>query len=154
MNVVHTFARSNLFAFEVSHFDGAPIAEVRLVAETLGKEAKFCFMPPVKAEEAGAEAYHVHGVRTFSLDSMDELAKIMRATNDATDLELCVRLRVSSEHSELSLASKFGAELGETRELLMATRQAADPLGTCFHVGSQAMSPLAYNDHIKAVRAA
>src|SRR3546814_13888275 len=87
---------------------------------TLGNEAKLCFMHPVKAEEAVAEAYHVHGVRTFSLDSMDGLAKIMRATNDATDLELCVRLRVSSEHSELSLASKFGAELGETRELLLA----------------------------------
>src|SRR3546814_10543112 len=96
-------------------------------------------MHPVKAEEAVAEAYHVHGVRTFPLDTMDELEKIMRATSDATDLELCVRLRVSSEHSELSLASKFGAELPETSELLMATRQAADAIGICFHVGSPAM---------------
>src|SRR3546814_10876903 len=121
---------------------------------TLGNEVKLCFMHPVKAEEAVAEAYHVHGVRTFSLDSMDELAKIMRATNDATDLELCVRLRMSSEHSELSLASKFGAELGDTRELLMATRQAADALAICFHVGSQAMSPQASSDAIERVRAA
>ncbi|MBV2150223.1 type III PLP-dependent enzyme [Sphingobium sp. AS12] len=137
----------------ISHFDVASIAEVRLVAETL-PDAKLCFMHPVKAEEAIAEAYAVHGVRTFSLDTIDELEKIMRATNDATDLELCVRLRVSSEHSELSLASKFGAELGETRELLMATRQAADALGICFHVGSQAMSPQAYSDAIERVRAA
>ncbi|MBU1464532.1 MAG: type III PLP-dependent enzyme, partial [Alphaproteobacteria bacterium] len=137
----------------ISHFDVASIAEVRLVAETL-PDAKLCFMHPVKAEEAIAEAYAVHGVRTFSLDTIDELEKIMRATNGATDLELCVRLRVSSEHSELSLASKFGAELGETRELLMATRQAADALGICFHVGSQAMSPQAYSDAIERVRAA
>ena len=147
-----------LFASGITHFDVASIAEVRLVAETLADsepgEAKLCFMHPVKAEEAIAEAYHVHGVRTFSLDTLDELAKIMRATNEATDLELCVRLRVSSEHSELSLASKFGAELGETRELLMATRQAADALGICFHVGSQAMSPQAYSDAIERVRAA
>jgi ornithine decarboxylase len=144
-----------LFASGITHFDVASIAEVRLVAETLaGEQAKLCFMHPVKAEEAIAEAYHVHGVRTFSLDSIDELEKIMRATGDATDLELCVRLRVSSEHSELSLASKFGAELGETRELLMATRQAADALGICFHVGSQAMSPQAYSDAIERVRAA
>ncbi|WP_176591075.1 type III PLP-dependent enzyme [Sphingobium sp. EM0848] len=147
-----------LFASGITHFDVASIAEVRLVAETLANaeqgQAKLCFMHPVKAEEAIAEAYHVHGVRTFSLDTLDELAKIMRATNDATDLELCVRLRVSSEHSELSLASKFGAELGETRELLMATRQAADALGICFHVGSQAMSPQAYSDAIERVRAA
>ena len=135
-----------LFASGITHFDVASIAEVRLVAEALAGQdgAKLCFMHPVKAEEAIAEAYHVHGVRTFSLDTIDELEKIMRATGDATDLELCVRLRVSSEHSELSLASKFGAELGETRELLMATRQAADALGICFHVGSQAMKPTAW----------
>ena len=145
-----------LFACGITHFDVASIAEVRLVAETLAgqDQAKLCFMHPVKAEEAIAEAYHAHGVRTFSLDTMDELEKIMRATGDATDLELCVRLRVSSEHSELSLASKFGADLSETRELLMATRQAADALGICFHVGSQAMSPQAYSDAIERVRAA
>ncbi|BBC99809.1 MULTISPECIES: type III PLP-dependent enzyme [Sphingobium] len=145
-----------LFASGITHFDVASIAEVRLVAETLAGEegVKLCFMHPVKAEEAIAQAYHDYGVRTFSLDTIDELEKIMRATGDATDLELCVRLRVSSEHSELSLASKFGAELGETRELLMATRQAADALGICFHVGSQAMSPQAYSDAIERVRAA
>lgn len=142
-----------LWASGITHYDVASIAEVRLVAETL-PDAKLCFMHPVKAEEAIAEAYHVHGVRTFSLDTIDELEKILRATGNATDLELCVRLRVSSEHSELSLASKFGAELGETRELLMATRQAADALGICFHVGSQAMSPQAYSDAIERVRAA
>ena len=49
-------------------------------------------MHPVKAEEAIAEAYFEHGVRTFSLDSMEELEKIVRATVDdgvaATDLTL------------------------------------------------------------------
>lgn len=137
----------------VTHFDVASIAEVRLVAETV-PGAKLCFMHPVKAEEAIAEAYHVHGVRTFSLDTVEELHKIMRATGDAEDLELCVRLRVSSEHSELSLASKFGAELGDVRELLMETRQAADALGICFHVGSQAMTPHAYTQALERVRAA
>ncbi|GLT02534.1 ornithine decarboxylase [Sphingobium jiangsuense] len=142
-----------LWASGITHYDVASIAEVRLVAETL-PEAKLCFMHPVKAEEAIAEAYHRYGVRTFSLDTMEELTKIMRATGNATDLELCVRLRVSSEHSELSLASKFGAELGEVKELLMATRQAADALGICFHVGSQAMTPHAYTQALERVRAA
>ena len=142
-----------LWGSGITHYDVASIVEVRLVAETL-PEAKLCFMHPVKAEEAIAEAYHVHGVRTFSLDTMEELEKIVRATNGATDLELCVRLRVSSEHAELSLASKFGAELGDVRELLMATRQVADALGICFHVGSQAMSPHAYTQAIERVRTA
>jgi ornithine decarboxylase len=137
----------------ITHYDVASIAEVRLVAETL-PDATLCFMHPVKAEEAIAEAYHQHRVRTFSLDTMDELEKILRATDNASDLNLCVRLRVSSDHSKLSLASKFGAEPGETKALLFAARQAADALGICFHVGSQAMSPAAYAEAMTRVRAA
>ena len=137
----------------ITHYDVASIAEVRLVARTL-PEATLCFMHPVKAEEAIAEAYFTHGVRTFSLDSHEELDKIVRATKGATDLTLCVRLRVSSDHSKLSLASKFGVDLADAASLLMATRQVADALGICFHVGSQAMSPQAYSDALARVRAA
>lgn len=137
----------------ISHFDVASLAEVKLVSEN-APEATLCFMHPVKAEEAIREAYQDYGVRTFSLDSMDELEKIVRATNGATDLTLCVRLRVSSEHSKLSLASKFGADPSEVRELLIATRQVADALGICFHVGSQAMTPSAYVEALERVRAA
>jgi ornithine decarboxylase len=137
----------------VTHYDVASIAEVRLLSETL-PDATLCFMHPVKAEEAIEEAYFEHGVRTFSLDTMEELEKIVRATNGASDLNLCVRLRVSSDHSKLSLASKFGAEPGETKALLFAARQAADALGICFHVGSQAMTPAAYAEAMERVRAA
>jgi ornithine decarboxylase len=137
----------------VTHYDVASIAEVRLVSRTLPK-ATLCFMHPVKAEEAIAQAYFLHGVRVFSLDSIEELEKIQHATRNASDLTLCVRLRVSSEHSKLSLASKFGAAPGETKELLFRARQAADALGICFHVGSQAMTPQAYADAMERVRAA
>jgi ornithine decarboxylase len=136
----------------VTHYDVASLAEVRLVADTL-PEAVLCFMHPVKAEEAIAEAYAL-GVRTFSLDTIEELEKIVRATGGAQDLNLCVRIRVSSDHSKLSLASKFGAEPHEIKELLMAARQAADALGICFHVGSQAMTPAAYAEAMERVRAA
>ena len=142
----------------ITHYDVASIAEVRLVAETL-PEAVLCFMHPVKAEEAIAEAYFQHKVRTFSLDTMDELEKIVRATTSpegvlATDLNLLVRIRVSSEHAKLSLAAKFGAEPHEMKALLFAARQVADALGICFHVGSQAMSPSAFSEAMERVRAA
>ncbi|WP_307118646.1 type III PLP-dependent enzyme [Sphingomonas kyeonggiensis] len=141
----------------ITTYDVASIGEVRLVARTL-PEATLCFMHPVKAEEAIEEAYFTHGVRTFSLDSLEELEKIVRATSrdgvPASDLTLCVRLRVSSEHSKLSLASKFGAGPGEAAKLLFETRQVADALGICFHVGSQAMSPDAYANAMERVRAA
>jgi ornithine decarboxylase len=135
----------------ITHFDVASIAEVRLVANT-APEATLCFMHPVKAEEAIREAYFIHGVRTFSLDSLEELEKIMRATNDAADLTLCVRLRVANDHAKLSLGAKFGAAPDETKALLFAARQAADALGICFHVGSQTMSPSAYVQALGRVR--
>jgi ornithine decarboxylase len=142
----------------ITHYDVASIAEVRLVRATL-PEAVLCFMHPVKPAAAIAEAYKVHGVRTFSLDTHEELDKIVAATADddgepAADLRLCVRLRVSSEYSELSLASKFGIDLADAAPLLQATRQVADWLGICFHVGSQAMTPFAYVQALERVRAA
>jgi len=137
----------------VTHYDVASIGEVRMARRALPL-ATLCFMHPVKAEEAIEEAYFVHGVRTFSLDTMDELEKIVRATRGAQDLNLCVRIRVSSDHSKLSLAAKFGAEPEDVADLLVATRQAADALGICFHVGSQAMTPAAYAEAMERVRAA
>lgn len=142
----------------VTHYDVASIAEVRLVRAVL-PEAVLCFMHPVKAKGAIAEAYKLHGVRVFSLDSHEELAKIVEATTSesgqpAQDLSLCVRLRVSSDYSELSLASKFGIDLADAAPLLQATRQVADALGVCFHVGSQAMTPFAFVQAMERVRAA
>ena len=141
----------------VTHYDVASISEVRLVHETL-PDAMLCFMHPVKAEEAIAEAYFEHGVKTFSLDTVDELEKIVRATSvdgvAASDLNLLVRIRVSSDHAKLSLASKFGADPRDISGILMAARQAADALGICFHVGSQAMTPAAYAEAMACVREA
>jgi ornithine decarboxylase len=141
----------------VTHYDVASIGEVRMVHEVL-PQAVLCFMHPVKAEEAIAEAYFEHGVRTFSLDTIEELDKIVRATSTdgvaATDLNLLVRIRVSSEHAKLSLASKFGADPRDISALLVAARQAADALGICFHVGSQAMTPAAFAEAMSRVREA
>lgn len=137
----------------VNHFDVASITEVRLVRSML-PEATLCYMHPVKPAEAIAEAYFEHGVRAFSLDCHEELEKIMEATGHAKDLTLCVRLRVSSGHSKLSLASKFGVSQEEAPSLLLAARQVADSLGVCFHVGSQSMSPQAYADALAIARTA
>ncbi len=143
----------------ITHYDVASVAEVRMARAAL-PDATLCFMHPVKTPSAIVEAYRDHGVRVFSLDSIEELEKISEATTVANggvlpeDLTLCVRLRVSSEGSELSLASKFGCDLTGAGELLQATRQVADSLGVCFHVGSQSMSPHAYVQALERVRAA
>lgn len=134
-------------------FDVASIDEARLV-RSLAPQAMIGFMHPIKAPEAIREAYFRLGVRTFSLDSLEELDKLLMATGNARDLTLCVRIAVPNTLSRISLASKFGAAEEEAAELLQRCRQATARLGVCFHVGSQAMAPAAYTAALDVVERA
>lgn len=127
----------------VSSFDVASLEEIRTIRR-LAPGATLYFMHPVKPRHAIAEAYHVHGVRHFSLDSLDELHKILHETNQAKDLCLYVRLAMPNTYAELNLGDKFGVPVKEAPLLLREIRQYAYKLGTCFHVGSQCMHPDAY----------
>lgn len=143
--VLHYLARAG-----VNHFDVASIAEVKQVAEAL-PGAKMYFMHPVKSREAIAAAYFEYGIRDFSLDSHDELAKILEVTRGARDLNLYVRLAMASDNAAYSLAGKFGVSMDEAPALLTATRAASRKMGICFHVGSQCMDPHAYGYAIARV---
>ena len=134
----------------VKHYDVASIAEVRVVAENVA-DAKMYFMHPVKSREAIASAYFDYGVRDFSLDSVEELNKILDATGGSHDLNLYVRLAMSNDKAAYSLSGKFGIAPEHAGLLLQATRQAAKKLGVCFHVGSQCMDPSAYSQAIDIV---
>jgi ornithine decarboxylase len=142
----------------VTHYDTASIAEVRLVRETLAR-SRPCASCTRSSPSPRSTKPITSTAFARSASTHEELEKIVEATRDrdgnaATDLSLCVRLRVSSEYSELSLASKFGIDLADAAPLLQATRQVADCLGICFHVGSQAMTPFAYVQALERVRAA
>ena len=63
-------------------------------------------------------------VKTFSLDTKDELIKIIESTNNAKDLELFVRVAVSNEHAEIDLSKKFGALNSEAAGLLRLSKTA------------------------------
>ena len=133
-----------LAAAGIRSFDVASISEVELV----GAHAPGCrmaFMHPVKSRAAIASAYFDHGVRTFSLDSHEELAKILAVTGGARDLNLIVRLAVEAPGAAYALNGKFGVSAFDAPDLLRATRQATSELmGVSFHVGSQCMRPSAY----------
>jgi len=128
----------------VVSFDVASIPEIELVrAHAPG--ARLAYMHPVKSRRAIAEAYFEHGVRTFALDSHEELAKIIDATGQAQDLNLIVRLGVEAQGAQYSLAGKFGVSAHEAPALLLAARRATqDLMGVSFHVGSQCMRPSAF----------
>lgn len=134
----------------IEHYDVASLAEIQLVA-THAPGAKQYFMHPVKSREAIRVAYFDYGIRDFSLDSHDELKKILEVTENAGDLNLYVRLAVSNAEAYYRLAGKFGVSLEEAPALLTATREAAQKLGVCFHVGSQCMNPDAYGHAIHKV---
>lgn len=134
----------------VSRFDVASLVEIKTVVNALPR-AKMYFMHPVKNREAIFEAYFNYGIRDFSLDSHEELQKILEVTNHADDLNLYVRLSIASDKAAYSLAGKFGIKLEQAASLIMATRKASAKLGLCFHVGSQCMNPQAYEDAVQTV---
>src|SRR6201999_2865247 len=101
-----------LAANGVTSFDVASIPEIELVAQH-APGARMAFMHPVKSRKAIAQAYFDHGVKTFALDTHEELQKILEATGNADDLALMVRLAVQAEGAAYSLSGKFGADAHE-----------------------------------------
>ena len=127
----------------VEQFDVASIEEIKSI-RNFSQTAKCSYMHTVKSRESIKEAYFNYGVKTFSLDTKDELIKIIESTNNAKDLELFVRVAVSNEHAEIDLSKKFGALVSEASALLRLTKQYAKKVGLSFHVGSQCMHPISY----------
>ncbi len=139
----HPFVIKTLYDSGITNFDVASIKEIETIKE-ISPKAKCSFMHSVKSRENIYEAYFNHGVKTFSLDTKDELIKIIESTNQAKDLELFVRISVSNEHAEIDLSKKFGAANSEATGLLRLAKQYAKKVGLSFHVGSQCMHPISY----------
>ncbi len=138
--VVETLVEAGVTAFDV-----ASLPEIELV-RSVSPDARLAFMHPVKSRAAITRAYFDHGVRTFSLDCVEELHKILDATGQAADLNLIVRMAVSADGAAYTLSGKFGVSPDQAPSLLLAVRQAVKDglMGVSFHVGSQCMRPSAY----------
>lgn len=138
--VIETLVKAGVTAFDV-----ASVPEIELV-RSVSADARLAFMHPVKSRTAITRAYFDHGVRTFALDSHEELQKILDATGGATDLNLIVRMGVSADGAAYTLSGKFGVPPDQAPALLLATRRAVVDglMGVSFHVGSQCMRPSAY----------
>ena len=127
----------------INNFDVASIKEIESI-KNISPNSICSFMHTVKNRESIKEAYFKYGVKAFSLDTKDELIKIIESTNHAKDLELYVRVSVSNEHAEIDLSKKFGAIRSEACGILRLTKQYAKKIGLSFHVGSQCMHPISY----------
>jgi len=139
-----------IIANGINEFDVASLNEIKLINK-IYPEAKLHFMHTIKSKESIASAYNDYNVKSFSLDSKDELRKILDATNQAKDLELFVRIAISNEHAEIDLSRKFGALPSEALGLVRLCKQHAKKLGISFHVGSQCMHKISYSKGIKEI---
>jgi len=132
----------------IDKFDVASINEIKLIKKIFPK-ARSYYMNTIKSREHIKEAYFNYNVRDFSLDTKDELQKIIEATNNAKDLILYVRVSISNEHAEIDLSQKFGALPSEALGLLRLAKANAAKVGLSFHVGSQCMHPISYAKGIR-----
>tara|TARA_B100000131_G_scaffold6122_2_gene6283 strand:+ start:2848 stop:4026 length:1179 start_codon:yes stop_codon:yes gene_type:complete len=134
----------------IKNFDVASINEIKAI-KNLDPNANCSYMHTVKSRESIEEAYFRYGIKTFSLDTKDELIKIIESTKNAKDLELFVRIAVSNEHAEIDLSKKFGASVSEAVGLFRLTKQYSKKIGLSFHVGSQCMHPISYAKGISEI---
>ena len=111
-SVIKTLIKSG-----IEQFDVASIEEIKSVRK-FSQTAKCSFMHTVKSRESINDAYFNYGIKTFAIDTKDELIKIIESTSNAKDLELFVRVAVSNEHAEIDLSKKFGALNSEAAGLI------------------------------------
>ena len=134
----------------IKNFDVASIKEIQEIKK-IDNSLQCSYMHTVKSREAIKDAYFKFRIKAFSLDTKDELVKILEATNHAKDLELFVRIAVSNEHAEIDLSKKFGVNSNEAPGLVRLTNQYTKKLGLSFHVGSQCMHPISYTKGITEI---
>ena len=146
----HPVVLQTLLDSGVKHYDVASIKEIETI-KNLNSEVECSYMHTVKSREDIKEAYFKYNIKTFALDTKDELIKIIESTNNAKDLRLFVRVSVSNEHAEIDLSKKFGAITSEAAGLLRLGKQYANKLGLSFHVGSQCMHPISYAKGISEI---
>src|SRR5210317_1069019 len=112
----------------INQFDVASVEEIKQVRK-FSSSAKCSFMHTIKSPESIKRAYFEFGIKTFSLDTKEELIKIINNTDNAKEIEL---------------SKKFGALNSEALGLLRLAKQYAKKVGLSFHVGSQCMHPISY----------
>ena len=146
----HPIVLKTIVESGIENFDVASIKEIEAIRK-IKPNSKCSYMHTVKSRESIKEAYFKHKIKSFSLDTKDELIKIIESTNQAKDLELFVRVAVSNEHAEIDLSKKFGAINSEATGLLRLAKQYAKKIGLSFHVGSQCMHPISYAKGISEI---
>jgi len=119
-------------------FEIASTAELDLLVSLGVPAAEVFYSNPVKSRESIAYAA-AKGVEWFVIDSVDELRRVHETKAEA---KLYLRIAAPNIGSDWPLSGKFGAGMGDAREIVAAAAKlGADLAGVTFHVGSQCRNP-------------
>jgi ornithine decarboxylase len=135
-------------------FDVASFPEFETVHENikgLGEKArqdfiwdKIIYANPIKAKDTLAALNPYRPLVTY--DNLEEIAKIKKYAPKAG---LALRIKVPNTGAMVELSSKFGANSGESVDLIEAAEKAGLGVeGLSFHVGSQTTN---YENYIQAI---
>jgi len=126
-----------------SNFDVASAGEIEMLAALGLDGSRMIYANPVK-DERGLEAARAYGVKRMTFDDASEIGKIAAYVPDA---DVLVRVAVHNRRAHVDLNTKFGARPEDAIPLLLEAKAAGlNPVGICFHVGSQSLSTAAYEE--------
>ncbi len=118
-------------------FDVASDGEIRDLSAMGIEGSRLLYANPFKTA-AGLDACREAGVNRFTFDSASELTKIAQSCPGASVL---LRVRIDNTGALVDLNKKFGTAPAEAVSLLkLAGDVGLNPIGLCFHVGSQTTS--------------
>ncbi|MEE9454779.1 MAG: type III PLP-dependent enzyme [Paracoccaceae bacterium] len=137
---------SNLLAAGITAFDVASPAEIALV-QSLGVNAALHYNNPVRSK-AEIDFAHKAGVKSYSVDTVGELAKI-NAIIPAKDVEISVRFKLPITGAAYDFGDKFGAIPTKAIELLIQAKTMGYKTSLTFHPGTQCENPKAWKGYIQ-----
>ena len=137
---------SQLWAGGIGGFDVASPAEIAQIAK-LCPGAPMHYNNPVRSPSEIAFGL-AHGVASWSVDTMGELDKLVKALPKGA--EVAVRFRLPVKGAFYDFGAKFGAEPDEAAVLLARVAAEGFRAAMTFHVGTQCLDPQAYKTYVEA----
>ncbi len=132
-----------------SNFDVASAGEINKLVSLGVDGSRMIYANPVKSIE-GLKAAARAGITKFTFDSENEIDKIVKHVPNG---QVLARMKIEHSDAVVDLNIKFGADKNKIINLLKyAKDKGLNPVGICFHVGSQTASSHAYLEGFKVVR--
>lgn len=137
----------NLDAAGIEGYDVASVYEIELIRR-VAPGAAMHYNNPVRTRSEIARAVEL-GVKSFSVDSRSELAKLAEIVPPA-GTEISVRFKLPVDGAAYNFGAKFGATTELAAELLAEAARLGFTPSLTFHPGTQCTDPMAWDSYIRA----